>query len=181
MGIDHLGYRAKKVFLILGAPSPSHLELGKQLAHKLNISIIPINEVLTDELLTNSSLAQRIKNRLELGEILPNTLVLDLLKSKLAASKPETFLLLGYPRTIGQIKLLKSDRMFKESSIIGINFMPENPPYYSKELPKNVKLILEQHQEVCDYLFEHNHIINVKPDFRLSELVDRIVLSGNID
>ena len=89
--------------VLLGAPGAGKGTQAKMLAGKYGILHISTGDILRENVGNNTGLGQKAKEYMDKGELVPDTVLIDIIKDRL--SKPDTdngFLLDGYPRTIPQ-------------------------------------------------------------------------------
>jgi adenylate kinase len=93
--------------LILGAPGSGKGTQGKILADRLGLQKITTGDILRAAVEAGTPLGREAKKFMEAGKLVPDTLVLDLIKGEL--SKPEAkggAVLDGFPRTAAQAELV---------------------------------------------------------------------------
>jgi len=89
--------------VLLGAPGAGKGTQAKMLAGKYGILHISTGDILRENVSNNTELGQKAKEYMDKGKLVPDTVLIDIIKDRL--SKPDTdngFLLDGYPRTIPQ-------------------------------------------------------------------------------
>ncbi len=89
--------------VLLGAPGAGKGTQAKMLAGKYGILHISTGDILRENVSNNTELGQKAKEYMDKGELVPDTVLIDIIKDRL--SRPDTdngFLLDGYPRTIPQ-------------------------------------------------------------------------------
>jgi len=93
--------------VLLGAPGAGKGTQAKMLAGKYGILHISTGDILRENVSNNTELGKKVKEYMDKGELVPDTVLIDIIKDRL--SKPDTdngFLLDGYPRTIPQAEAL---------------------------------------------------------------------------
>jgi adenylate kinase len=99
--------------VLLGAPGAGKGTQAKMLAGKYNILHISTGDILRENVSKNTELGKKAKGYMDKGELVPDTVLIDIIKDRL--SRPDTnngFLLDGYPRTIPQAEAL--DHIFDQ-------------------------------------------------------------------
>ncbi len=89
--------------VLLGAPGAGKGTQAKMLAGKYGILHISTGDILRENVSNNTELGKKAKEYMDKGELVPDTVLIDIIKDRL--SRPDTdngFLLDGYPRTIPQ-------------------------------------------------------------------------------
>ena len=93
--------------VLLGAPGAGKGTQAKMLAGKYGILHISTGDILRENVGNNTELGQKAKEYMDKGELVPDSVLIDIIKDRL--SRPDTdngFLLDGYPRTIPQAEAL---------------------------------------------------------------------------
>lgn len=93
--------------VLLGAPGAGKGTQAKMLAGKYGILHISTGDILRENVSSNTELGQKAKEYMDKGELVPDSLLIDIIRDRL--SRPDTdngFLLDGYPRTIPQAEAL---------------------------------------------------------------------------
>lgn len=103
--------------VLLGAPGAGKGTQAKMLAGKYGILHISTGDILRENVGNNTELGQKAKKYMDRGELVPDTVLIDIIRDRL--SRPDTekgFLLDGYPRTIPQAEALDNifDQLGKE-------------------------------------------------------------------
>ena len=93
--------------VLLGAPGSGKGTHAKTLMDKLGIPQISTGDLLRAAVKTGSELGQKAKAKMDAGELVPDSLVLGLLKERLdQADTKDGFILDGYPRNLAQAEAL---------------------------------------------------------------------------
>jgi len=93
--------------VLLGAPGAGKGTQAKMLAGKYGILHISTGDILRENVSNNTELGKKAKEYMDKGELVPDTVLIDIIRDRL--SRPDTdngFLLDGYPRTIPQAEAL---------------------------------------------------------------------------
>lgn len=99
--------------VLLGAPGAGKGTQAKMLSGKYGILHISTGDILRENVSNNTELGQKAKEYMDKGELVPDSLLIDIIRDRL--SRPDTdngFLLDGYPRTIPQAEAL--DKIFSQ-------------------------------------------------------------------
>lgn len=99
--------------LLLGPPGAGKGTQAKRLVREHGIPQISTGDMLREAIAAGSELGLRVKPILDSGELVPDALMVDLIRERLA--RPDTgggFVLDGFPRTIAQAEAL--DDMLRE-------------------------------------------------------------------
>jgi len=102
--------KEKKIMLkaiIFGAPGAGKGTYATRLQAKLGVDVIAMGDIFREIVKEKSDLAAKVKGYMEKGSLVPDEVVVEVLKSHLAKiSGGKGFILDGYPRTLDQAKKL---------------------------------------------------------------------------
>lgn len=103
--------------IILGAPGSGKGSQCKWITRDYNVPHISTGDILRKNIADGTELGMKAKEFMDKGELVPDELVIDLLKNRLdeADCKENGFLLDGFPRTVAQAEAL--DSYLKENGI----------------------------------------------------------------
>jgi len=104
--------------MIFGPPGSGKGTYGSRLEPIFNIKRISTGEIFRDEVKKKSELGRKAEEYLNRGELVPDKIVIDMLKGRLDDLGNKNFILDGYPRTVDQAKAL--DKIVKIDAIINI-------------------------------------------------------------
>ena len=91
--------------LLIGAPGAGKGTQAEKLAARFDIAHISSGDLLRQHVREQTSLGQRIKSYVDAGDLVPDALVMDMLrKPVVAASESGGYVLDGFPRTVDQAK-----------------------------------------------------------------------------
>ncbi|MCW4053367.1 MAG: nucleoside monophosphate kinase [Candidatus Bathyarchaeota archaeon] len=94
--------------IIFGAPGSGKGTYSSRLQSKLGVDVIAMGDIFRENLKTDTSLGKKVKSYVEKGLLVPDDIVIDVLKQRIAkVPKERGFILDGYPRTIDQAKTLE--------------------------------------------------------------------------
>jgi len=94
--------------IIFGAPGAGKGTYSSRLQNQLGVDVIAMGDIFRESVKQNSELGKKVKSYVEQGALVPDAVVVEVLKdrlSKIPAGKG--FLLDGFPRTIEQAKTLE--------------------------------------------------------------------------
>ncbi|MGE4234515.1 MAG: adenylate kinase [Bacteriovoracia bacterium] len=97
------------VLLLLGAPGSGKGTQAKKLIEKLGVPQLSTGDMLRSAVKAQSVLGKQASSYMEKGQLVPDSLVLDLIRERV--SQPDCskgFILDGYPRNIAQAQSLES-------------------------------------------------------------------------
>jgi adenylate kinase len=92
---------------MLGAPGAGKGTYASRLQAKLGVEVIATGDIFRELAKEDSDLARKVKSYMEKGLLVPDEVVLEVLKHRLSKiPKEKGFILDGYPRTLAQAKTL---------------------------------------------------------------------------
>lgn len=110
-----------KNIVLLGAPNSGKGTAGRTLAENIDSYFLSVGDFLNDNVVAGTSIGKKAKIFIDAGELVPDDLVLDLVKDKLtndiACSDGVVFD--GYPRTLSQAEDL--DKMMSIDAVVFID------------------------------------------------------------
>jgi len=118
---------AKKINLILlGAPGAGKGTQAELISEKYAIPAISTGAIIREEIASGSELGQTVKSYTNRGELVPDSVVIDIIKGRLAKDDCKNgFILDGFPRTVPQAAAL--DEMGVEiTDVISIEVSDED-------------------------------------------------------
>ena len=94
--------------IIFGAPGSGKGTYASRLQSKIGVQVIATGDIFRELMKEDTPLGREVKSYVEKGLLVPDNIVVKVLKQKLAkTSKEKGFILDGYPRTIEQAKNLE--------------------------------------------------------------------------
>jgi adenylate kinase len=98
--------------ILIGPPGAGKGTQAKLLCKKFNIPQISTGDILRAAVSTNSPIGVRAKKIMDKGDLVPDDIIIALIKAKVAEPQCQHgFLFDGFPRTIGQANALKRDKI----------------------------------------------------------------------
>ena len=93
--------------IIFGAPGTGKGTYASRLQAKLSVDVIAMGDIFRELMKENSELGKKVKVFVEKGLLVPDEIVIEVLKQHLSkVPKKKGFILDGYPRTLYQAKTL---------------------------------------------------------------------------
>ena len=93
--------------IIFGAPGSGKGTYASRLKSRLGVDVIAMGDIFRENLKEDTPLGRKVKGYVEKGLLVPDDIVIDVLKQRLTKiPKEKGFILDGYPRTIEQAKTL---------------------------------------------------------------------------
>ena len=100
--------KTRKINLILlGAPGAGKGTQAELISKKYKIPAISTGAIIREEIKSGSELGERVNSYTSKGELVPDEVVIDIIKSRLAKDDcKKGFILDGFPRTVPQAEAL---------------------------------------------------------------------------
>jgi adenylate kinase len=94
--------------IIFGPPGSGKGTYASRLQSRLGVHVIAMGDIFREILKEDTKLGRKVKGYVEKGLLVPDDIVINVLKQHLSQVPKQTgFILDGYPRTIGQAKALE--------------------------------------------------------------------------
>lgn len=94
--------------VIFGAPGSGKGTYASRLQSKLHVEVIAMGDIFREIMKEDTALGRKVKEYVEKGLLVPDDVVIEVLKQRLAKiPRGKGFILDGYPRTIEQAKALE--------------------------------------------------------------------------
>jgi adenylate kinase len=94
--------------IVFGAPGSGKGTYASRLQSRLGLDVVAMGDILREILKENTPLGTRVKEFVEKGLLVPDDVVVEVLKQRLAKIlQGRGFILDGYPRTVEQAKTLE--------------------------------------------------------------------------
>jgi adenylate kinase len=94
--------------IIFGAPGAGKGTYSSRLQAQLGLEVIAMGDIFRESLKKDTELGRKVKSYVEKGLLVPNDIVIAVLKQRLnEIPRGKGFLLDGYPRTVDQAKTLE--------------------------------------------------------------------------
>jgi len=95
--------------IIFGAPGAGKGTYASRLQARLGVEVIATGDIFRELMKEDSELGRKVKSFVEKGLLVPDEVVVEVLKLRLSKiPKQKGFILDGYPRTLEQAKILES-------------------------------------------------------------------------
>jgi adenylate kinase len=112
-----LGVKQRMRFIIFGPPGSGKGTYASRLQPKLGVDVIATGDLMREIMKEDTPLGRKVKGFVEKGQLVPDDVVVEVLKQRLAKSAGKKgFILDGFPRTIDQAKAL--EKLVKIDGII---------------------------------------------------------------
>ncbi len=129
---EELETRSKKVVILLGPPGSGKGTQAIRLSKSLNLPHISTGDLFRENIRQNTQLGKEAKSYMDAGQLVPDTLVVEMLFDRV--SKPDAikgYLLDGFPRTLGQAEVLEK-KLGKEVQLIVLNLQVEDRVIFAR-------------------------------------------------
>jgi adenylate kinase len=94
--------------IIFGAPGAGKGTYSSRLQAKLGVDVIAMGDIFRESVKKDTELGRKVRSYVEKGALVPDEVVIEVLKDRLSqVPKEKGFLLDGFPRTIEQAKTLE--------------------------------------------------------------------------
>jgi adenylate kinase len=93
--------------IIFGAPGSGKGTYSSRMQSKLGVDVIAMGDIFREIMRDATPLGRKVKEYVEKGLLVPDDLVVEVLRQRLAKTSGRGFILDGYPRTIDQAKALE--------------------------------------------------------------------------
>ncbi len=100
---------SKMKIVLLGPPGAGKGTIAEMLAERIGIPHISTGDLLREEVKKNTSLGKKAKSFMDKGLLVPDSLVIELLKKNVNVKKG--FVLDGFPRNLNQAKMLEESKI----------------------------------------------------------------------
>ena len=93
--------------VIFGPPGSGKGTYASRLMNRLRIPHVSTGDLVREEIRNKTPLGMKIEKYSSSGTLVPDKIITDILKKRLAADVSKGFILEGYPRTVGQARELE--------------------------------------------------------------------------
>jgi adenylate kinase len=94
--------------IIFGPPGSGKGTYASRLQSRLGVDVIAMGDIFREIMKEDTPLGKKVKGYVEKGMLVPDDIVIDVLKQRLTkVAKEKGFILDGYPRTVGQAEVLE--------------------------------------------------------------------------
>jgi adenylate kinase len=127
--------------ILFGPPGSGKGTQSAQIAEKYHLVHLSTGDIFRREMRNKSALGLKVQNIIEKGELVPDDLLLEILRSAFQqAGNPEGFVLDGYPRTIRQAEDLDNLLNEKGNQVSLVLSLDVNEEEVIKRLLKRAQL-----------------------------------------
>ncbi|GAA5511317.1 adenylate kinase [Deinococcus carri] len=187
-----------KVVIFLGPPGAGKGTQAERLAREQHLTKISTGDILRDHVARGTELGQRVKPLLDAGQLVPDDILIALIRDRLAGMEPVRVIFDGFPRTCAQAQAL--DMLLEELgapvSAVPLLEVPDEvlierivdrgrqaaargEPVRSDDTEevarKRQQVYREQTQPLIDYYGARSHLRHVDGVGSMDEVYDRIM------
>jgi len=105
--------------VIFGPPGSGKGTYASRLSKRLGIPHISTGDLVREEIRNQTPLGKAIEKYSSSGTLVPDEIITEILKKRLASELLKGFILEGYPRTVGQAKEL--EKITKVDTVVNLN------------------------------------------------------------
>ncbi len=100
------GKTMKKTFIFFGPPGAGKGTLASELTKTMDLVHISTGDMFRAEIASKSTLGLKVEEIISRGELVPDELTIDIMKTKLQSIEDKDVILDGFPRTVEQAQAL---------------------------------------------------------------------------
>jgi adenylate kinase len=152
-----------------------------------NLHILTVSSLLKGKSIDGSLLGDEIKNKMDNGDLIDDTIVISVLKEKIENLKDEQILIDGFPRSSVQALALKD--IFHENDIKIINFIVSDHELLQRikkrsqeesraddsVFEKRLSIYKQSHTEITNSLSEYYDVINIDANNEIPLISQKII------
>lgn len=137
--------------ILLGAPGAGKGTMAAVISEKYKIPTVSTGNIIRAALKSGSEIGKKAKEYTEKGALVPDTIVIDIIKERLAEKDCENgFILDGFPRTIPQAKALDNMGVKIDAALL-------------IDAPDSLIIDRMSGRRVCEKCGASYHVVNIKP------------------
>lgn len=110
----------KKFYVLLGAPGVGKGTQGKLIQEKTGYSHLSTGDLLRAEVSGGTELGLKVKSIIDSGELVPDHLIIDIIKHRIETDKVKGFIFDGFPRTIPQAEAFEAMLKDEQAHLDGV-------------------------------------------------------------
>ena len=112
------------IIVVLGAPGAGKGTQANRLHERHGFDHLSTGDLLRDEVAKGTELGEKVQKIMNSGNLVPDSVILDLLSGRLLKSSAKNIILDGFPRNLNQCHEL--DKLLKESGLsLGVAILIE--------------------------------------------------------
>lgn len=154
--------KAIKVFVLFGPPGSGKGTQAEKLIQQYPVKHVATGDLFRENIKNSTELGRTAKQFIDRGELVPDSITIDMLKARLNQKDGEAFLLDGFPRTIPQAEALSgmlTQLGMKLTSVLSISLVDDeivrrlSERYICRkcQTPYNLSGKKPKQAGICDY------------------------------
>jgi len=114
-------FSTENIVIFLGPPGSGKGTQAKQVAESFKIPHISTGDLFRENLKNNTELGKKVKDYMDAGKLVPDEIVIDMLKTRVSLPDSKTgYVLDGFPRSIPQAEALEALISGKNYKVINL-------------------------------------------------------------
>lgn len=187
-----------QVIIFLGPPGAGKGTQAQKLAAEKNLLQLSTGDILRDHIARNTELGQRVKPYLDSGQLVPDEILIALIRDKLGQLDEKRVIFDGFPRTLAQAEALDVlleelgvpvnaapllevpdqlliDRIVERGRLAAERGEPVRSDDNEETARKRQQVYREETQPLIDYYEQRGKLYTVDGVGTLDEVYERIV------
>ena len=176
------------VIVFIGPPGSGKGTQAQILKNDLlpNLHLLTVSSLLKEKSDDGSVLGNDIKNKMDNGDLIDDTIVISVLKEKVDSLSNEQILIDGFPRSSNQADSLKD--IFKDTNVFIINFIVSDEQLLERikkrsleesraddsVFEKRLGIYKKSHFEIINSLNKYYDVIDIEANAQISDISIKI-------
>lgn len=176
------------VIVFIGPPGSGKGTQAQILKNDLlpNLHLLTVSSLLKEKSDDGSVLGNDIKNKMDNGDLIDDTIVISVLKEKVDSLSNEQILIDGFPRSSNQADSLKD--IFKDTNVFIINFIVSDEQLLERikkrsleesraddsVFEKRLGIYKKSHSEIINSLNKYYDVIDIEANAQISDISIKI-------
>ena len=177
------------VIVFIGPPGSGKGTQAQILKNDLlpNLHLLTVSSLLKEKSDDGSVLGNDIKNKMDNGDLIEDTIVISVLKEKVDSLSNEQILIDGFPRSSNQADSLKD--IFKDTNVFIINFIVSDEQLLERikkrsleesraddsVFEKRLEIYKKSHDEIITSLNKYYEVIDIEANDEITLISQKIV------
>ncbi len=125
---------AGKRFIIIGAPGSGKGTLAARIARELGLRHLSTGDLLREAVAQGTDIGRKAEDYMNRGALVPDEIMVELLREELETYGFEDWILDGFPRTLNQVEMLEAMLAEKETMVDRVFLIDLAPEIIVKRL-----------------------------------------------